>query len=369
MAEQAQTFAEDLEEEVLEPFGILLREQDSLTDGYNAKYKELERKIKKQMEGLNESKRAYEQALRRAEDLLYECEKCRKDEDMASISKLNPKMSAALKEHADAVEMYKAAPEKTKSEQEQYATVAAAIMEAFKQQEVTRTEFAKTSLKKMLEYERARTAVRKQDADRTAGIIERIRSKSDIQKLLDLPQLSDPQLSFKVDAAKSGWDKLFDLYREVYYESSPKLLDYVALVEETKQQILQSNDPEYKACKEELDKLCRELLKPQYGSFTKLVDAFKVQTKERKGRVAFIESLKGAIEARGNANVTDREARPIKEVFNNFISLVRDFVNDRVIMRRSIGECMSVRRSQIHWCCPPILPRTFFQLPLRPMKP
>lgn len=327
-AEQAQTFAEDLEEEVLEPFGILLKEQDSLTDGYNAKYKELEKNMKKQMEGLDESKRRYEQALRKAEDLLYECEKCRKGEDMESLSKLNPRMSAALKEHADAVETYKAAPAKTLSEQKQYFTVAAAIMEAFKQQEVTRTEFAKTSLKKMLEYERARTAVRKQDADRTAGIIERIRSKSDMQKLLDLPQSSDSQqLCLKADAVKSGWDQLFDLYKEQYCGAGAKVLDYVALVEETKQQILQSNDPEYKACKEELDKLCRELLKPQYGSFTKLVDAFKAQTKEKKGRVAFIESLKEAIEARGNTNVTDREARPVKEVFNNFISLVRTVVN------------------------------------------
>jgi hypothetical protein len=311
-----------LEEEILEPFNILIQEQDSLTNEYNAKYKELDRKMKKQMEVYNEAKVQHDRALKRAEDILYECEKYRQEDNTLMISKLNPKMTITLKEHEDTVQALNLIPDKILTEKNQYTTMMTTIMEALKQQEITRTEFAKTSLKKMLEYERARAAVHKQDADKTAEIIERVRAKSDIQKLIEILPIDKSELEIDLSKGKTGWDRLYELYRECYYKSGSKVLDYVALIEETKRLILQSTDPEYKQYRAELDKLCPEILKPQYGSLIKLIDSFKTQNKEEKGRIAFIDSLRNAIEARGNKNVTDRESRPIKEVFNDFVNLV-----------------------------------------------
>ena len=319
IAEQAETFANDLEE-ILEPFNILIKEQDSLTNGYDAKYRELKKEMEKKMQMYNEAKIQYDKTLKKTEDILYECEKYRQEENTLMISKLNPKMTITLKEHENAAELLESVPEKILTEQKQYTTLITTIMEALKQQEITRTEFTKTSLKKMLEYERARTAVRKQDADKTAEIIERIRPKSDIEKAIEI--LPIDKLEFNLSREKTGWDKLYELYRQYYYKNDNKVLDYVTLVEETKRLILQSTDPEYKQYRTELDKLCPEILKPQYGSLIKLIDSFKTQNKEAKGRIAFIDSLKNAIEVRKNKNVTDRESKPIKEVFNDFINLV-----------------------------------------------
>jgi hypothetical protein len=104
--------------------------------------------------------------------------------------------------------------------------------------------------------------------------------------------------------------------------SESRVLDYETLIEETKKYQLENEDEGYKKCLAEFDKLCIELLKPQYGSSMKMIESFKSLFKEPKGGIAFVTSLSNAIETRGNTSIGERELKLITEVFKHFLDTV-----------------------------------------------
>ena len=279
--------------------------------------------MKTQFNTFIKAKIHYETALNNIEKILYQCEKYRREEDgITKILGMNAKMTAALKEHADALDNYKIGPEKIKTECDNCLNIVMSIMEAMKQQEVRRTEFLKSGLKKMINCELDMESSYRKISEQTNTFIDKISSENDIKKLLDIVPRNESKKEFTpVQIKKSGWNKLYEVYKQFHYDET-NTLDYINLVEETKKQILEKDDEEYKSYRSEHDKLCIELLKPQYGSFLKLVNNIKTNNNEVKGRIAFLDALRKAINDRGNSNISDREARPIKEAFKDFITLV-----------------------------------------------
>jgi len=322
-AEQSRIFAENLENEIVEPMGMLLEGQDTLTSSYNSKYKESQNVLKTHIEGLRRAKSRYEQARRNIEETLELCEHYRKeDTEVKNLIALNPKMTAELKERTETEQLYKALVTKTKMVKEKFKETATTIIEALKQQEITRSEFIKNSLQKIFEYEGAMEENHLKDNKNASGCIDEIYPKSDIQKLLDTELIDTKEEDIELNIKPSKWDKLYEMYNGFYYASEPKVIDYETLVEETKKYQLENEDEGYKKCLAEFDKLCIELLKPQYGSGMRMIESFKNLFKEPKGGIAFMTSLSNAIGARGNTLIGERELKLITDVFKHFLDSV-----------------------------------------------
>lgn len=323
-AEQSRIFAENLEGEVIEPLVMLLEGQDALTNSYVSKYKELQSMLKSHTEGLHRAKARYNQACRSVEDTLELCERHRtQDTRVQDLVALNPRMTAELRERTETEQLCKALVAKAKKVSEKFQETAVTIVEALKQQEMTRTEFVKSGLQKIFEFENAMEESHAKDNKNASLCIDEIHPKTDIQKLLDIGKLEKGEED-KIDfePSKSKWDRLYEMYNSFYYTGGPGVLDYETLLEETRKYQLENEDEGYKKCLAEFDKLCVELLKPQYGSGLRMIESFKNLFKEPKGGAAFITSLTNAIEARGNSIIGERELKLIAEVFKSFLDIV-----------------------------------------------
>eukprot|EP01022_Parablepharisma_sp_SALTPOND_P017566 TRINITY_DN2822_c0_g1_i1.p1 TRINITY_DN2822_c0_g1~~TRINITY_DN2822_c0_g1_i1.p1 ORF type:complete len:498 (-),score=64.18 TRINITY_DN2822_c0_g1_i1:4480-5904(-) len=337
-AEQSRIFAENIENEVLEPLRILFKEQNSLTDSYIGKSNELYKGVQDSTDFYQKTKNLYERAHKEVEEILYSCEENRK-KNVGGTTKLNEKMTIALKEHKDAAEVYKEAGEKVKHTADNYIKTVQSIIESLKQQEIKKTELIKDALQKIFNYQDIMEQGHTQDSKHAASHIIEIHPESDIKELWDV-EVDKLKSEGTVKLKESPWDRLFEVYDAAYYGTDANVLDYEKLVEETKVHILQEEDAEYKEYKAEFDDLYTKMVE---GGSVEITEKCKAGMEKYKGRVACLDSLANFIERKEFGKIKECE-----QIFNVFLEAVMDFcgIINRVIRWTSMKGFINAQNWQ-----------------------
>ena len=190
--------------------------------------------------------------------------------------------------------------------QTQYENITKQMLDEFQKEEEQRIQIIKDSLQKLLIYEVSVEQNHKYDVKQINDIIEAINPESDIQdviskelsgvdetphkdSLMKLLQLEQPY--------KSGWDKLFEVYREKY-RSNEESMDYSQTVEETKYHIMRCDDKDYKAHSALFQQITQKLLINFELPDSSMLERAKQSLNTRKGRWAFIDSLNECVKSK-----------------------------------------------------------------------
>ncbi len=320
-------FAENAEAEILEPFRIVVKEQDTLADTYAAQARNTQKELKALSDKLGKSRLRYFKAHKDAEDTLYSCEESRGQPGSKSdsLERLNVKVSGILREHKEAEDAYRTAAQSMVEARESYRVTLTSIIEVLEKHEIKRVDMIKDSLQKLFLYEASASQVHAQDTKRAVSNLEEINAESDIHSLLHKEPLPAAAMSLppqiQLEIKKSGWDRLFEFYSTYYYNREGSM-DYVTLVEETKRYIMQAEDAEYKAYFSNYREFCFAALGEMGTVPAELADKCRTGLDVPKARIAFVHALADCIETHKSAVAKSEGVRSLEGILKDYLDEV-----------------------------------------------
>ncbi len=351
-AEQASIFVDNVRAEVLEPLAKTLRQHETHLKTCGNKVAQLENDIRTEAAKSQKSREKYLDSLKEAEESLYNCESFRRNpadfdkSDPQLQEKLNVKMWNALRILQDDFETYKKHGKFTTTFKPLYYGTVAQMAEELQRNEEQRIQVAKDSLQKLLIFEVSMEQNHKYDIKQISDIIEAVDVGKDIQELIstELSKVSPKDSVFKslqIEPKKSGWDRLFELYRLQYYGKEDQL-DYARSIEEVKTYITRCDDKEYKSQLALFRSLASKLLGSAEPPGMPLVKSCEMALSTRKGRLAFIDALKEAT-AGGRARLTQEGYKLAANVLLYFLDKVNKTAeSDQIAASMQIAETL-------HW--------------------
>jgi len=315
-ADQSSSFVDNVKIEVVEPLRMLLSDHEAYIKSCANKMLLLENEIASINQKIQKAHDRYLSSLREAEETLYECEGFRRNPseydkiEAQAQEKLNVRMWTVLRALEDDQELYKGDGHFSVTFQNQYEAITKQMLEEFQKHEEQRIQVTKESLQKLLIYEVSMEQNRKYDFKQVNEAVEAINPQADINDIInkhlgdadkngDLTRqnsfINDPALRLlPVEMSKSGWDKLFELYRAKYY-GKEELMDYTRVVEETKLYIMRTSEKEYKQHSQIFQSLIQKIQTTSIES-TLLEDTKKLLS-NHKARWAFLDILGEAIDS------------------------------------------------------------------------